>query len=860
MRQEPAGDAYFSDPIQFDLRRHLSVLRSRVWTILACALLVLTLGAVHTFRKTPVYRATARLLIDRHLPLADALGGKGEGRNEEYFSTQVNLITSKAVLEKALQRGDLSEHFADSRPAELSRATLPSIARELRTIFLPRTTRPNQPWESMREMLRVEPVGDTNLVDVSAVGPSSAFDARVANAVVKAYIDYTAASRRQTTGEALEVLREQISEQEAAVLRAEDHLQEYREGVSLPDLGLGKERSAVAEAMTGPPRTDPQQQRAGQGPDASMEKLLGMKIIRSDPAVKQFYSRLTEVTLQQQVALRSFGQKHPEVGALTEEMQHVQSELEKAVRRLAESIQSEHATLRARERELAASIQEAGAKLLKSERAAHVYDRLQRDTQRQSQVFETLVARMKELDLSRDAGITNVRLVQEAVEPQRPFKPNRPRDLSIAAIMGLLLGVVAGYALENVDDTIRHPEQLEERLKVPWLGYVPSIKSADRHNGFAERARHALEHPLSPESDALRSIRTNIYFSGERGKIKTVLVTSPSTQQGKSVFAANLAVTVARDGKRVLLADADLRRPAVHRAFGLERERGLSDVLVTGSRVEQMTHKPSDGQSGELESLDVLTAGSQTPHPAELLGGDAMADFIAGVRESYDMVVFDACPAGLVADTAALASRCDAVVMVVKAGQTRCGAAERTVKQLQSVQGKVIGAVISQWDPNRADYYGSYGYYDYTRYYECDPEDRAAGLAEPGDGAPADGEAGTADAATAAAAGPAVVSLLVCPEQGEARRLKLDDGESLAFGRSPKLCDVQLTGRNVSRLHFRISRSEGSIWVEDEGTLNGTRVNGQRIERCELSSGDVIRVCRHEIVVGDLLPEERRGA
>ena len=373
-----------------------------------------------------------------------------------------------------------------------------------------------------------------------------------------------------------------------------------------------------------------------------------------------------------------------------------------------------------REKELRAALDREDEAALARARKVQMYERLERDTQRQQRVFEVIVDRMREVDLIKDEGITNVSLIEEAVLPQRPVSPNKVRNLMLGAFLGLMLGVGAAYGLSFMDDTVKTPQDVEEGLGMPWLGYVPKMRTSRE----MVPAQQMLHEPGGPYAEAFRSIRTNIYFSGQRGQIKSIMVTSCSPGEGKTVFSSNLAAAVAHDGKRVLLVDADLRRPRVHRANDLERVDGLTNVLVEDLSLEQVVQSPGNGQA-VLENLHVLTAGSKTPNPAELLGGEAMARFMVRAREEYDMVIYDSCPAMFLADNAALASACDGVALVVHAGQTKKSAAHRARKQLEVVDGTILGVVLNKVKAREMGSYGSYGgyYYYSTDYYYEEYED-----------------------------------------------------------------------------------------------------------------------------------------
>jgi len=819
-----AESTHTLDDTTFDIRYHLGLIRARFWTIFACAVVVFTFVAIHTFRSTPIYQASARLVIERTLPQFTPFEGPQERGDEIYFATQMKLITSQAVLEKALQDDQVAELFKDEYGPDASRpGLLAMVVGELRAVFAGAPVRPSEPWEQLWGLVEVAPVRSTNLVDVNVNGPNPQQTAVIANAVAKAYVNFSVATRQQSAVVAFEMLQDQRKEQEQALKEAADTRLAYREQTTIPQLGSPEhenvvmdrlatlnaeytkvqlqriELSVAAEAVRQgeqegqdvssllalePIRSDPafmdplkslndeltkmqlrqtelsaaaETIRQAQAEGKGMDSLLAIGAVRSDPAVTDVRNALSQLRLETQAALRTHGEKHPRVVALKEHEEYLQSQLREAVLAVAESIETEQqvlakqeeaqrtylmprlregvaATAKAieteygmlvqREKELTVALAEQNQLALEQARKSDAYMRLRDDEELQKKVFNVIVDRMKEADLTKDVGVTNVSIVQQASAPRAPVKPNKKRALFLGAFLGLLLGFGVAYGFEYLDDTIKTPEEVEKRLGVPWLGYVPVI-AADGANGseFAQRATHALTSPTSSTTESFRSIRTNIYFSGPRGEMKSLVITSAVPQEGKSVFAANLATTIAQDGKRVLLVDADLRRPQLQKAFNLKRNPGLTNMLVEGRPLSELVQSPRNGDNGSLENLHVLCAGSKTPNPAELLGGEAMAKFVREAREQYDMVIYDMCPAMFVADAAPLSSGADGVVMILKAGKTRRGAVGRARRQLEAVDGKIIGAVLTNVRPKAFGGYGYYGYgygyydYDYHRYY-----------------------------------------------------------------------------------------------------------------------------------------------
>jgi len=825
-----------------DIRRYLGIVRARFWIILAGFVVIFTFSAIRTFRATPIYQATARLLIERRLPRVSPFDAFQYREEEGYLATQVKLITSKAVLEKALEDEGLAALF-ESR-ASLSAARpglLGSALREVRALMAGKPTRPSEPWERLRGLVNVEPVRDTNLVDIRVAGADPPRTALIANAVGKAYVAYTVAMRQESALETFKMLQQQRKEQEEALRAAEEALLAYREKTAVPQLGASDGSSAAMDRLKrlneeytgvqlrrmelsiaaaairqveegerdlgsllalGPIRSDPALAdqlkalnaeyarmrmrrielreavdaiRKAQGQGEDVTAMLAVKAIRTEPTVSALCERLAQLDLETHTAQQTFGERHPELLALENRTQHLRSRLSEAVSMAAESIQADYDTLVAqleegqdeyvlarlgpavaaaaesvqadhqllleRERQLAGALAEQNRLTLEQARTSQAYERLRRDVERQTRVFDVIVDRMKEADLTKDVGVTNVSLVEQASVPRGPISPNKRRSLFLGAFLGLLLGLGMAFGLEYLDDTVKTSEDVERRLGLPWLGYVPTIRAnGNGRDAMAERATHALMYPQSSTTESFRSIRTNIYFSGQRDEMKSIAVTSAVPQEGKTIFAANLAATVAQDGKRVLLVDADFRRPTIHTAFGVEREPGLTNMLLHGMSLEELVQTPREGGDGSLENLHILCAGHRAPNPGELLGGKAMAAFVREARQKYDMVIYDSSPAMFVADAASLSSGCDGLVMVLKWAKTRRDAVDRARKQLEALKGKIVGAVLNGVRPKAFRYYGyrGYGYYhyDYQRYYRdyAEDEDEAFPPGTSGDG------------------------------------------------------------------------------------------------------------------------------
>jgi capsular exopolysaccharide synthesis family protein len=276
----------------------------------------------------------------------------------------------------------------------------------------------------------------------------------------------------------------------------------------------------------------------------------------------------------------------------------------------------------------------------------------------------------------------------------------------LGAAVGLLIMGGVAFLIEYLDDTLKTPDDVAHVMRTPVIGYltvIPDLKEV-------KDLPYVGAHPRSPVAEAFRGLRTNLEFAGVDKPLKTILITSTSPRDGKTTIAANLAVAMAQGNKRVVLLDGDLRRPAIHRMFGMANRSGLSDVFRGHLKLADALHR------GTRDRLGVITSGSLPPNPTELLDSEKMTQILAALRESADVVIIDSPPL-LVADAPVLAAKVDGVLLVVEPGKTHADAAQAVVEQLDWADARVVGVVFNRIPRKRADYYGGYRY-SYSTYYQ----------------------------------------------------------------------------------------------------------------------------------------------
>jgi capsular exopolysaccharide synthesis family protein len=339
---------------------------------------------------------------------------------------------------------------------------------------------------------------------------------------------------------------------------------------------------------------------------------------------------------------------------------------------------------------------------------------------RQRKQFDILLERMREVNLGSDYSKSSAEVVDPAVVPVAPIRPNKPRMVWMSVFLGLFAGIGLAFFFEHMDDTVKTPDDMEDRVGVPVLGFVPDMAG---HNGavdaFSYRGRVSLVEPKSSVTEAYRNIRTSLYFfAAPPEDMKVLVITSAGPGEGKTTTASNLALVIAQSGKRVLLVDADFRRPMIHKVFGFDAKLGLSTVLAGASGLDESVQKLAhDGKV--VEHLDILVGGPRPQNPAELLGSEGMKRFLDEARRKYDRIIIDTPPVLFVADATIASAASDGVILIVKAAKKSRSVAIKARERLEGVKARVLGGILNDVFVSRLGYYYSYYYqhYPYSRYY-----------------------------------------------------------------------------------------------------------------------------------------------
>lgn len=332
------------------------------------------------------------------------------------------------------------------------------------------------------------------------------------------------------------------------------------------------------------------------------------------------------------------------------------------------------------------------------------------------QIYITSINNLETLKLAKAQSTPTVMQVETAVKPSVPISPKPTQTALLGAAVGLLLAAAIVFLIEFLDDTLKTPDEIKAVLDLPTIGFIGELKH-NPHRSEESLGTYVARNPRSPVAEAFRSLRTNLEYSSIDKPLKTILITSSGESEGKSTIAANLAIVEAQSGKKVVIVDADMRRPKVHVQFNKPNRIGLSDVITGKMGVDDVT-KSFD----QVENLSIITCGTLPPNPAELLGSEKMTRVIEQLESIFDFIVID-CPPMVVSDAQILSSRVDGIIYVIIPGQTRAITARRPLEELKRIEARVIGVVANKIPRNRDYYYGGYNYYSpYSNHYSYHKE------------------------------------------------------------------------------------------------------------------------------------------
>jgi succinoglycan biosynthesis transport protein ExoP len=722
----PVSEARLRSQIE-DQSDILSLLRGLIahkWLILGATLAGGLLVGLWTMRQPKIYQGTCTLEYDPSPPRP--LGSEIEEvagaavnfwQTQEWYETQNRIIASRGVAEKVVN--DLGLH---------QNAAFHQIPKQDRKRWKGATV--EHTAQMLQRRLSVEQIRDTRLVEIQVEDIDPGRAALLANTVAKAYIDKSMEDRLGSTVSALDWLSQQLDTQRQELQATENALHDFKRSHDVLSLSLEDRQNIISQDLERYSESLTQARtkrieltsRLNQLRAAYDEDPLKVNIatFTQHPIIAEQRNAYREKMAQRKALSVKYGESHPEMQALQEELDIIRGQMKREVDGMIRSAESELREVQETEgglRGAAKDTHEAGLTLNKQEIQ---YNALKRQQENQSKLYSMLLERTTQTDLTRMLHVSNVRMIDNALAPIRAIRPRIPINLAFGLLSGMIFGIGLSFLLIKLDRTIRSVEDLEA-LGLTVLGVVPKLEQSSAglrlikgmpkaDSPEAQYNRNLIVHtqPMSAAAECCRTIRTNLTFTAASKPFHTLAVTSAGPLEGKTTVSINLAITMAQAGKRVLLVDTDLRRPRIHSAFDISSAVGVTSVLVGEQRISDAV------QNTEVPNLFVLPSGPIPPNPSELLGSAAFRRFLEEVTTMFDRVIFDSPPLGAVTDGAVIAPQVDGTIVVMRANKTTRDAARTALKRLTDIEAHLAGGVLNGVDLHSKRYGGyDYGSYEY---------------------------------------------------------------------------------------------------------------------------------------------------
>lgn len=692
----------------------------RKWMILGISLLVTAATVFVLLQMTPIYRSTATVLIEQSpskVVSIDQVYG-AIANNREYYTTQAEFLKSQDVALRVIRKLGLTTH-----PEFDPRQEKPPVWKQ-RLANVLGDAPPRVPSEDVIERqvlgtfasrLTVTPVRNSQLVQVSFESADPKLAATVANETANAYINADMDARFTMTQQANVWLTGRLAELKANLDASERALQAYREAHGIADtkgLAMGGQSKQVEELTQRLVDARVTRTQVEESLNAARSDPYSAPAVVRDAAVAS--ARQAEAAAEQKFAeiRQKYGPAFPTYKQAEQELEAARANARRAANAVIASMEKEFRAAKAAEQALEDALARARGSVQQTNRKEIELANYEREVETNRHLYETFLARVKETDVAGDVQTAVARVVDPALPALVPVKPKKAQ-ISLLALLGSLVGASLLAVLRNrMDNTLKTTDAVEEKLGVPLLGALPRLTKEQGKKA----PRLMLAEPHSAFSEGVRTINTGVLLSTLDEPHKVVAISSSLPQEGKSTLASNLALSQSQT-KRVLLIDADLRRPVVARQLGLpEAGVGLTEMLVHAAGADAI-------RSLEGTSLRVLTAGKLPPNPLELLSTDRFREVLSALRSQFDLIVIDCPPLQIVSDALVIGSNATGMIFVVEAGKTPVPLARKNIKRVRDADVRLFGVALNGHDQGQAErYYGDYtGYAKYGAGYYADP-------------------------------------------------------------------------------------------------------------------------------------------
>lgn len=704
---------------EIDLRELWAVIKRRKGTILLITLLIFIGTLIATLMMTPIYRANVTLQIDTDTAKVlnyDIETDTRPTNDKDFYQTQYELLKSRTLarktidslsLEPLLKGEELAKPFFADTLTEIKKFFAGEKANEQTAQNIKVGEYPLE--EKFLANLTVSPVKNSRIVTVSYDDEDPQLAANIANSLADNFINMNLNRRKDAASYAENFLQDELATAKSKLEESEAKLIEFAKKESIIRMDDEKQGSLTSQKMgeLNAALTEAEKERIeAESKYKQAQAASGSKVLEN-PTIQELKKSMAKLQGDYQEKLQIYKPGYPLMVQLQNQISEIQAQISQETSRITSTISSElqatYSAAKQKEDQLRTELTKQKDELLNLRDKSIGYNTLQREVETNRNLYEGLLKRIKEVGVASGVGTNNISIVDPAITPYKKNKPNTRLNLALGLVLGLFLGTIVAFLLEFLDDRIKSSSDLERLLGLPILGITPSLKGKD----VIEQSMATARQPTSAMAESFRSLRTNLLFATRDGIPRSLTITSSMPSEAKSSTCINLASALAQAGKRVLLVDADLRKPTIHQRFKLDNSQGLSNYLTHQAESYDVI------QDTAIPGVSVITAGPLSPNPAELLSSERLSELFALVPNEFDIVMLDSPPTMGLADSLILSNRTNATVLVAAFAQSKKRALTDSLKHLRHAHANVIGVILTKVKGGVGHGYD----YDYNYYY-----------------------------------------------------------------------------------------------------------------------------------------------
>jgi succinoglycan biosynthesis transport protein ExoP len=698
--------------ISIDFRRYLGALRKYVWLLAALVVMSVAGAVVYTTRQTPIYQATASVQVEPKLP--DLLG-TGDmfnvaGASAEYYKQQKQVLSSFTLIQKTIDQNDLiPKLLTDGERKDLSHDDQLDLA-----------------TRRLQLDLAVKYPEADRIFYVSVKSPVPEDAKLISDAHVSTYESYAKGLLQLNSNTASEALQAEFTEAETKLRAAEQKIYDFQTKNDMIAVTIEAQQSLVqgnilsftsklndarAEEIKLAAKIAEMKKEENEDVLATPIIMMGDNPSYETLRTQYFTERIHLIELE-----KDLGPKNPDYVVQKQKVDLLYQALQGEVKILVHGTKNLYSAQLTTNAGLGGEVEKYKQEAKKLSPLIAIYTELLREKKEFDDKYNILRARLSSMQMtgSLSSIISNVRSLDKAQLPTKPVSPNMRTNVSLAAIMALVVGIGIIFLIVFLDRSIKSISDATQAADAPVLGIIPQLTSADLDGKNDDRTRdmYVHENPKSSIAECCRSLRTNILFSAADRELKTIVVCSANQREGKTTSVIYLGTTMAQSGQRTLLIDTDMRRPRLHKSTGVALSPGLSNLLIGDEDYDALI-KPT-----EVANMFVLPCGPTPPNPAELLLTKRFENVLRELSKRFDRIILDSPPIQPVTDAIVLSKRVDGVIMVVRASKTMRDELRRSTKMVRDVGGSIVGVIVNELDARDSGYgYGGYGYGRYGGYY-----------------------------------------------------------------------------------------------------------------------------------------------